>query len=59
MGSWVSSSEITKKIINLNLIKIIQFCLKIYDFWRHSHLWVDVLMVGLIGGLMDGVMSNH
>ena len=28
--------------INLDLIKIIQFCWKIYDLWRHPHLWVDV-----------------
>ena len=25
-----------KNLINLDLIEIIQFCLKIYDLWRHS-----------------------
>ena len=31
MGQWVGSGHITKNQINLELIKIIQFCLKIYD----------------------------
>ena len=35
VGQWVGSgqitSQITKNLINLDLIKIIQFCLKIYD----------------------------
>ena len=38
---------------------MIQFCLKIYDLWRHSHLWVSVWVVGWMNGLMGGVMSNH
>ena len=25
-----------KKLIKLDLMKIIQFCLKIYDLWTHS-----------------------
>ena len=29
-----------KNLINLDIIGIIQFCLKIYDLWRHSQLWV-------------------
>ena len=33
----VGSCRITKNLINHNLIEIIQFCLKIYDFWRHLH----------------------
>ena len=37
----MGSSNITKNQINLDLIEIIQFCLKIYDLWRHPHLWVD------------------
>ena len=50
MGSWVNGwfnwsmggvVHITKYRINLDLIKIIQFCLKIYDLWRHPHLWLD------------------
>ena len=31
MGQWVESDHITKNQINLGLIEIIQFCLKIYD----------------------------
>ena len=52
--------QITKNQINLELIKIIQFCLKIYDLWRRPHLWVGVWVVGWMGRLMvAGVMSNH
>ena len=35
VGQWVGSGQMTKNLINLDLIKIIQFCLKIYDLWRH------------------------
>ena len=28
---WVGSGQITNNLINLDIIKIIQFCLKIYD----------------------------
>ena len=45
----MGSCQITKNLINLGLIEIIQFCLKIYDLWRHPHLWV--------GGSKGG--SNH
>ena len=31
VGQWVGSCQITKNLINLDLIKIIQFCLKIND----------------------------
>ena len=31
MGQWVGSGHITKNQINLDLIEIIQFYLKIYD----------------------------
>ena len=40
MGWWMASCQITKNLINLDLIEIIQLCLKIYDLWRHLHLWV-------------------
>ena len=40
MGQWVRSGHITKNQINLELIKIIQFCLKICDLLRHPHLWM-------------------
>ena len=50
VGQWVGSSQITKSLINLDLIEIIHFCLKIYDLLGHPHPWV--------GGSMSGVMSN-
>ena len=35
LGGWVGQSvgsgEMTKNLINLDLIEVIQFCLKIYD----------------------------
>ena len=42
----VRSGHIAKYQINLDLIKIIQFCLKIYDLLRHPHLWVGVWVNG-------------
>ena len=47
MVGWVTESmsgsgQMTKNLINLDLIKIIQFCLKIYDLWRQHHPWVGV-----------------
>ena len=39
---WVVLCQTTKNLINLDLIEIIQFCLKIYVFWRHSHLQLGV-----------------
>ena len=32
VGQWVGLGQMTKNLINLDLIEIIQFCLKIYDF---------------------------
>ena len=32
VGQWVGSGQMTKNLINLDLIDIIQFCSKIYDF---------------------------
>ena len=46
VGQWVGSGHITKYRINLNLIEIIQFCLKMYDLLRHPHLWVGVWVNG-------------
>ena len=31
VGQWVGSGQITNNLINLDIIEIIQFCLKIYD----------------------------
>ena len=49
MGQWVGSHQIIKNQVNRHLIKIIEFCLKIYDLWTHSpHL--DRCMGGWLGG---------
>ena len=40
VGQWVGLGQITKNLINLDLIKMIQFCWKIYDLYRHPHPWV-------------------
>ena len=41
MGQWVGSGHITKYQINLDLIKIIQFCLNIYDL---LDIFLDILL---------------
>ena len=46
MGQWVGSGQITKNQIKLELIVIIQFCLKIYDLWRHPYLWMSIWVNG-------------
>ena len=63
LGQWVGSGQITNYLINLDIIDIIQFCLKIYNLLRHPHLWLDVWVVGWMGGLicgsMGGIRSYH
>ena len=49
-GSMGGSGQITNNLINLDIIKIIQFCLKIYDLWRHSH----PLVGGWVGQWVNG-----
>ena len=62
MGQWVGSGQMTNNLINLDLIEIIQFCLKIYHLKTHPHPWVGVGVVGWVsgsmGGSMGGVRSN-
>ena len=58
-GSWVWSGQITKNFKNVDLIKIIEFCLKIYDLKRHPHPWMGVWVVGWVSGSMGGVRLNH
>ena len=50
----MGSDQIIKNQINLDLIEIIQFCLKIYDLLRHPHIWVGVWVVRWMGGWVDG-----
>ena len=49
VGQWVGPGQIIKNQINLDLIEIIQFSLKIYDLLRHHHLWVGVWVVRWVG----------
>ena len=50
-GPW--GPQISKNAIKLEQIEIIQFCLKIYDLWRHPHLWVGVRVIGWMDGWVD------
>ena len=63
MGQWVGPGQIIKNQINLDLIEIIQFCLKISDLLRHPNLCVGVWVVGWMGGFicesMGGVRSYN
>ena len=47
MGQWVGSGHITKNQVNCEVIKIIQFRLKICDLLRHPHM--DRWMGGWMG----------
>ena len=58
-GSMGGSGEITNYLINLDIIEIIEFCLKIDDLWRHLHLWVGVWVIGWFSGSMGGVRSYY
>ena len=57
-GSNGGSGQMTNSWINLELIEIIQLCLKIYDLERHPHPWVGQWVVGWVSGSMGGVRSN-
>ena len=59
VGQLVGPGQIIKNGINLDLIEINQFCLKICDLLRYPQLWVDVWLVGWISGSMGGTRSSH
>ena len=50
--------QIIKNQINLDLIEIILFCLKIYDLLRHPNLCVGIWVVGWMGGLICESMGG-
>ena len=53
MGGWVGSGRITKTLINLDLIDIIQIWLNIYDLWRHPP------MCGWLGGCVGQCVGSE
>ena len=57
---WVNGWGQVKShnLINLDLIEVIQFYLKIYNL-RHPHPWVGLWVVWWMGGSMSWVRSNH
>ena len=53
--STVENPQISKNLINLELMKIIQFCLKIWNLWRPpppTYEWVYGLLVGWVSSWM-------
>ena len=51
--------QIIKNQINLDLIEIIQFCLKINDLLRHPHLCVCGCMGGWVDGWLGGWVGSY
>ena len=41
-------------LINLDIMEIIQYCLKIYNLLRHPHLWRDVWVDGWVNMWVNG-----
>ena len=61
VGQWVGSGQMTKNLIKLDLIEIIQFCLKIMicrDTFTHG--WVCGWLGGSVGQWVgSGQITNH
>ena len=53
-GSMGGSGEITNYLINLDIMEIIQYSLKIYNLLRHPHLWLDVWVYGWVNIWVNG-----
>ena len=53
-GSMGGSGEITNYLINLDIMEIIQYSLKIYNLLRHPHLWLDVWVDGWVNMWVNG-----
>ena len=54
VGQWVGSGQMTNNLINLDLINIIQFCLKIYRFVE-----TPPPMGGCVGGWVGGSVGQY
>ena len=50
----MAPGQIIKNQINLDLIEIIQFCLKIYNLLTHPHLLVGVWVDGWVNMWVNG-----
>ena len=60
VGQWVGSGQMTKILINVDLIEIIQFCYKIYDLYRHPHPHPHPLVGRSVGQWVGlGQMTNN
>ena len=59
VGQWVGSGQMTNYLINLDIIEIIQFCLKIYDLWRYLHLWLGGWVVQWVNGFGQVILLNN
>ena len=58
VDGWVNGWGHVKSLkikINLDLIEIIQFCLKIYDLLTHPHLWLGVWVDGWVNMWVNGL----
>ena len=58
-GSMGGSGKITNNLINLDIIKIVQFCLKIYHLKRHPHPWVGAWVVAWMGGSVGQWVGSY
>ena len=60
MGQWVGLDQMTKYLISLDLIEIIQFSLKTYDLKRHPYPHPHPLVGGWVGQWVGlGKMTNN
>ena len=57
-GSMGGSGQITNNLINLDIVEIIQFYLKIYDL-KETPLPMDGCMDSCVDGWFSGVGSGH
>ena len=55
-GSMGGSGEITNYLINLDIIEIIQLCLKIYDLWVYG--WLGGWVVQWVNGWGQVILLN-
>ena len=53
-GSMGGSGEITNYLINLDIMEIIHYFLKIYNLLRHPHIWLHVWVDGWVNMWVNG-----